>query len=151
METPLIQNYEGLPENWFPLTAVSVTWKLGYGADAKFIQRWGFPVVPDFSSTVHIATGRTLNSALADLGAIREMPSFHHAMKGYVTLSRVQAAHRLLLVQPFNPMLFKLGPHPFPTLLLQILQGQLPSDGKSLESRCTETQKKNMKTSRCAS
>ena len=33
-------------------------------------------------------------------------------------------------------MLFRLGPHPFPTLLLQTLQDQLPADGLSLAARC---------------
>ena len=123
MDREMPKQYVGLPQNWFPLTAVSVRWKLGYGDDQAIIQRLGFPVVPNFSSTVHSATGRTLNSAIVDIGAIKEMPSFHTAMKGYIALSRVKAAHDLLIAQPFNPLLFQLGPHPFPTLLLQVLQG----------------------------
>ena len=64
------------------------------------------------------------------------MPSFHQAMKGYITLSRLKTAHKLLLVQPFNPLLFKQGPRPHPTLLLSVLQNQLPDDGLSLAARC---------------
>ena len=86
MEVPMEQSFEGLPDNWFPLSVVSVQWKLHEGADAKFKQLFGFPVVLDLASTVHVATGRTLNSALADLRGLSDMPSFHQAMKGYLTL-----------------------------------------------------------------
>ena len=128
MEVPMEQPFEGLPDKWFPFSVVSAQWKLHEGVDAKFIQRWGFPVVPDFSSTVYVATGRTLKSALADLGGLSEMPSFHQAMKGYIMFSRVTTAHKLLLVQPFSRLLFKQGPHPYPTLLLNVLRNQLPDD-----------------------
>ena len=89
MDREMPKQYDGLPHNWFPLTAVSVKWSLGYGDDQAIIQRQGFPVVPNFSSTVHSATGRTLNSAIVDIGAVKEMPSFNTAMKGYIALSRV--------------------------------------------------------------
>ena len=138
MDEPMPQKFANLPENWFPITPVSVKWKLGYGQEQRFIQRYGFPVVPNFSSTIHGATGRTLKSAIADLGTVKEMPSFEKAMKGYIALSRVRAAHHLLLARPFSPLLFRLGPHPFPTLLLQVLQGQLLLDTKALATKCID-------------
>ena len=75
------------------------------------ISRRGFPIVPNFSTTIDGATGRTLDSAIADLGDVRVLPSFTRARKGYIALSRVKKAHDLFLAQPFSPALFSLGLH----------------------------------------
>ena len=138
------QKHKGLPQNWFPMSPVSSYWNLDADENIDMSRR-GFPLVPNFSSTIDSATGRTLNSEIADLGDIGSNPSFYAAMRGYIALSRVRAAHRLLISQPFNPLLFRQGPQPFPTLLLEVLLGKVSSD--EVEAKCFETrvQCKNVK------
>ena len=63
-------------------------------------------MVPNYSTTIGGAAGKTMDSALADLGAVSVVPSFARAMRGYIALSRVRRADDLLLVQPFSPALF---------------------------------------------
>ena len=125
METPLKKPYPGLPstlpENCFPMRPVNVWWILD-AAENIDVQRRGFPIVPNFSTTIHSATGRTLDTAIVDLGNMVSKASFDFAMRGYIALSRVRKAHDLLLAQAFNPALFRQGPQPFPTLLLQVLK-----------------------------
>ena len=139
MEKPLKKPYPGLPDKWFPLTPITTWWELD-AQENICISRRGFPLVPNFSSTIHSATGRTLNSSIADVGDIFSYPSFFAAMKGYIAMSRVVAAHKILLAQPFSPLLFAQGPQPFPTLLLNVLQGRVPNERVEHESR--EAQKK---------
>ena len=122
MLTPLKKPYPGLPEDWFPMKPVTTYWTLD-PAENIDIARRGYPLVPNFSSTIHAATGRTMSSAIPDLGDIGALPSFAAAMRGYIGLSRVTAAHKLLLAQPFNPLLFRQGPQPYPTLLMDVLNG----------------------------
>ena len=55
-------------------------------------------------------------------------------------MPRVVAAHRVLVAQPCSPLLFPQGPQPFPTLLLDVLQGRVPNERMEHESR--EAQKK---------
>ena len=70
-----------MPENCFPLSPATVYWALG-AEDSIEIQRRGFPVVPNFSTTIDGATGKTMDTALADLGGVSVVPSFTRAMKG---------------------------------------------------------------------
>ena len=100
------------------------------------ICRRGFPLVPNFSTTIDGATGQTLDIAIPDLGDEFCTASQHAAMRGYIALSRVTSADSLLLAQPFNPQLFRLGPQAFPSLLFEVLQGKVPFD--KLEQRCQE-------------
>ena len=85
------------------------------------IARRGFPLVPNFSTTIDGATGHTLKTSITDLGDFGNVPSYHAAMRGYIALSRVTSADNMLLARSFNPMLFRLGPQPFPSLLFRAL------------------------------
>ena len=109
METPMKAQYPGLPANWFPMVATTTYWCLD--ADENIdIRRRGFPLVPNFSTTVDSATGQTLAAALPDLGDEFQNPSQYGAMRGYIALSRVTKADSLLIAEPFNPLLFRMGP-----------------------------------------
>ena len=46
-------------------------------------------------------------------------------MRGYIALSRVTAADNMLVARTFNPLLFRLGPQPFPSLLFKVLHGHM--------------------------
>ena len=126
MDRPLSKQYEGLPKQCFPLSPVTVYWSLD-AEESIEIHRRGFPVVPNFSTTIDGATGKTMDTALVDLGSTAEVPTFTKAMKGYIALSRVRKADDVLLAQPFSPALFRLGPQPWPTLLLDTLKGNINS------------------------
>ena len=131
------KNYPGLPAQWFPMKPVSTYWCLDADDNIDICRR-GFSLVPNFSSTVHSATGRTLTSCIADLGDLWCIPGFQAAMRGYIALSRVRAAHHLLLSQPFSPLLFCQGTQPYPSLLLDVLRGKVVTEevmAKSLEAR----------------
>ena len=73
-------------ENWFPLRPIANSWTLDAGAYIE-IARKGFAAVPDFSSTIHVATGRSLKAVLPDLGGVAEPATFSAMMRGYIALS----------------------------------------------------------------
>ena len=132
---------------------VSTKWYLDQAKTIE-IDRRGFPLVPDFSSTIHTATGRTLQSAQADLGAVEQKPTHAMTMKGYIALSRVTDAEGIVISRPFSPLLFQLGPQPFPTLLLEVLRGErseadLPDVCENLTQRKLENKLMEMKQSVC--
>ena len=87
------------------------------------IARKGFAAVPDFSSTIHVPTERSLKAVLPDLGGLPEPATFSVSMRGYIALSRALDADGVLIARPFAPTLFQQGPQPFATLLLAELQG----------------------------
>ena len=87
---------------------MTVYWTLDT-EDSIEIMRRGFPIVPNFSTTIDGATGKTMDTALVDLGSVSVVPSFARAMRGYIALSRVRKVDDLLLVQPFSPALFQQG------------------------------------------
>ena len=91
--------------------------------DSIEIQRRGSPVAPKFSTAIDGATGKTMDTALADLGGASVVPSFTRAMKGYIALSRATKADDMHLTQPFSPALFQQGPQPWPTLVRDVLRG----------------------------
>ena len=125
MERELPKPYPGAPPYLFPLKPLSNEWCLD--ADENIhIQRKGFPVVPDFSSTVHLATGRTMRSSIADLGEYTEKPNFSAAMRAYIAMSRTTDAEGLLILRPFSPTLFGQGSQPWPDLLMRVLQEAVP-------------------------
>ena len=57
MDRPLQKQYDGLPKDCFPLSPVTVYWTLD-AEDSIEIHRRGFPVVPNFSTTIDGATGK---------------------------------------------------------------------------------------------
>ena len=97
MHRPLSKEYPGLPVNHFPLSPVTVYWLLDAGGDIP-IARKGFPVVPNFSTTVDGATGKTLETSIPDLGAVQLAPTF--------TWRSVPVVHTKTFDMPFlNPTL----------------------------------------------
>ena len=148
MEVKLFPRDEEVPEYWVPIPATSTDWSLDK-AELINVKRRGFALSPDFSSTIHSATGRTLESAVPDLGTIEDVPNSQRAMEGYIAISRVASAEGLIIAQPFAPALFRQGPAPYPTLLLQVLIGevsQLELEEKldEIEKATPETLLKNM-------
>ena len=125
MITPMKKPYPNLPAKWFPMTPQGNDWCLD-PEERIIIHRRGYPLVPDFSTTIDAATGQTLETAIPDLGDAFCPPSQHAAMRGYIALSRVTAADGLLVAQPFSPLLFSMGPQSWPTLLFNVLQGRVP-------------------------
>ena len=124
MEVNTFPRYDALPHNWVPIPPTTTDWSLDH-AEAIQIKRRGFAMSPDFSSTIHSATGRTLESAVPDLGSIEDVPNAQKAMEGYIALSRATSAEGVIIAQPFSALLFRQGPAPYPTLLLQVLKGQV--------------------------
>ena len=86
----------------------------------------GFEVVADFSGTAHSYTGHTLPAASTDLGDVLSRPSAANAWAGYCSISRVRYSESLLIVRPFSPRLFALGPHPGPHLQMRYQRGEIP-------------------------
>ena len=116
-DKPMQTQCEGLPENHFPLSPVTVYWSLNTERTIE-IHRRGFPVVPNFSTTLDGSMGMTMDTVPVDLGDVREKPSFNKAMKGYVAMSRVKKAEDLRLTPPISPALSRQGAQPLPTLLI---------------------------------
>ena len=57
---------------------------------------------------------------MPDLGDEYCPRSHAAAMKGYVALSRVREADGLLVAQPFNPLLSRMGAQPLPNLVFDV-------------------------------
>jgi len=112
-------------ENWVWLPAVSTTWFLDKITKTIEIPRRGFAIVPDFASTIHGATGRTLPSAIIDIGAFKSKANPNGAMEGMIGMSRVKRREHVVIARPFPPGLFRQGPAVFPTLLLTVLNGHV--------------------------
>ena len=142
MELKTFPQYDDLPENWVPLPLSTVTWSLDPDPANKIpISRRGLGVMPDFSSTIHSATGRTLRSSIPSLDGITDLPNGQRAMRGCIALSRAEDAEGVVVAEPFAPTLFQQGPAPFPTLLLEVLKGRVKST--ELEERCAAAAKKD--------
>ena len=113
-------------KNWFPTRPITNSWTLDAAAFIE-IARKGFAAVPDFSSTIHVAIGRSLKAVLPDLGGLPEPATFSASMQGYIALSRALDADGALIARPFAPTLFQQWPQHFATLLLAELQGKKTS------------------------
>ena len=94
-------------------------WALGSGG--LKLQRYGFPLVPDFGGTAHAYCGETLDAALGDLLAWHKKPCLDDTLRGYIILSRVRRADHMLLAQPYSPALFSQGTPPGPRQLKDVL------------------------------
>ena len=123
----LKEQIENLPKDWFPMVPATCIWSLDKEEHIE-ITRKGFPLVPDFSSTIHVATGRTLESEISDLGGFEDKPSHRAAMEAYIALSRATDAEGVLITRPFPPKLFSQGAQPFPTYLSSILMNEQQFD-----------------------
>jgi len=66
MEVKDFPKYDELPEHWVPIPPTNTEWYLDH-AESIQIKRRGFALSPDFSSTIHSATGRTLVASVPDL------------------------------------------------------------------------------------
>ena len=141
METPMLKKHPDYPANHFPFTPVTTYWNLGGSGstEAVEIRRRGFGMVPNFSTTIDGAVGRTIDKAIAALGKWKEVATPTKAMKGYIALSRVKCADDIRLAEPFSPCLFTQGPQPWPTFLLSVQTGCTPMDDP-FENRCKEVQ-----------
>ena len=74
MELKNFPQYEDVPPHWVPIPPTSTEWYLDH-AESIQIKRRGFALSPDFSSTIHSATGRTLVSCVPDLNPIEVAPN----------------------------------------------------------------------------
>ena len=88
IEGTLKADWPDLPPNWFPLKAEHCTWSLDATSNIHITRR-GFAFVPDFSTTIHSATGRTLASSIVDLEDFSAKPNPSATMKAYIALSRL--------------------------------------------------------------
>ena len=93
---------DGQASELFTVTPRKVFWSRDAAGDAR-VARTGFPLVTDFSGTVHSYTGSTLPAAIADLLSLDAKPKREDMWKGYISLSRVKEADSLLIAQPFAP------------------------------------------------
>jgi len=117
-------------------------WTLDKGGAVK-IQRFGFPIVPDFGGTAHAYCGSTLTAALGDLLPWWRKPRLEDMLKGYIIKSRVKEAQQLFLAQPYNPHLFRQGLLPGPQLLLDVLLEQKTMEEASKAWKQHEADKKS--------
>eukprot|EP00973_Karenia_brevis_P035040 4831810-Karenia_brevis.AAC.1 len=60
-------------------------------------------------------------------------------MRGYIALSGVKAANDVLVAQPFNQLLFRLGRQSYPTLLSDVLLRKV--DCQDIQQECTRATK----------
>ena len=108
------------------------------------VRRFGFPIVLDFAGIAHSYTGATLDAANGDAGEFHETPTRDHALRGYITISRVELADNLNIVQPYAPMLFWQGPQPGTHLLMEFLRGNIAE--KDLEQSWKNAESAHKKT-----
>ena len=98
-------------------------------ANKAKVRRIGFPLVPEFGGTVHGYCGTTLRATQSDLLEWQRKPSREDMQKAYINESRVSTIDSLLIVQPYSPQLFRQGELPGPTILMQVLRGDLETNG----------------------
>ena len=123
----------------YTLTVQVKPWSLDKAGAVK-IQRFGFPIIPDFGGTAHAYCGSTLPAALGDLLPWWHKPRLEDMLKGYIIKSRVKETQDILIAQPYSPHLFRQGVLPGPQLLLDTLMA-----GKADAKKTLETAKKAWK------
>ena len=106
-EEPMLQHLN-LPPQVYGVSPKGVNWHVD-AQKTLWVRRFGFPLRPDFASTVHAVTGAELKAAVVDLGDIFAMPNVDDAVKGYIGISRVSGHQDLRIAQPFAPAMFRLG------------------------------------------
>ena len=120
-ETWIVDDELG-PGVW-PLQPATRTWILNENSGTK-IRRTGFALVPDYASTAFMIQGATLPASIADCGDVNDFGGLSDMMTTYVILSRVKAAHGLLLMRAFSPNIFQMGELPGPSCLLKLLRSR---------------------------
>ena len=89
----------------FVVNPIRAQWSRDADGHAKVI-RTGFPLVTDFSGTVHSFTGAQLPAAIVDCLSFEARPRKEDMWRSYIGVPRVTSANGLLLAQPFAPMFF---------------------------------------------
>ena len=89
------------------------------------VQRFGFPIVPDFGGTARSYCGSSLDACIGDLLDWWQKPQRDGAVRGYIIKSRIRETQNLLLAKPYSPHLFRLRPPAGPNYLLKVLQGTM--------------------------
>ena len=107
----------------YTLTVQVKPWSLDKAGAVK-IQRFGFPIIPDFGGTAHAYCGSTLPAALGDLLPWWHKPRLEDMLKGYIIKSRVKETQDILIAQPYSPHLFRQGVLPGPQLHLDTLMAE---------------------------
>ena len=105
------------------------------------VQRFGFPIVPDFGGTAHAYCGSTLVACIGDLLQWSATPRRDDALRAYIIISRVRDACNVLIAQPFSPALFSQGVLPGPHLPLQVLSNNMTPKQAEAAWRKIETEK----------
>ena len=123
--------HQNLPQGVFPLKAVKRTWTVNAQTEAKATRK-GYQLLPDFACTAHMVQGTTLLALIADCGDVMDNPLLKDMLAAYVALSRVRAAHGLLLLRAFSRNLFRQGPPPGPHCLMKILRARCNGHGNTV-------------------
>ncbi len=108
------------------------------------VKRHGFPIVPDFGGTAHAYCGDTLKACLGDLMKWNYLPTLDNALRAYIIKSRIREGDKLLLAQPYSPMLFRQGVQPGPHILRQVLRQDITP--KEAKAKWKDVQKKRSAT-----
>ena len=106
------------------------TWVLNETNGAK-LRRQGYTMLPDFAWTAFMAQGMSLNACVAECGDVLDTPGLSEQMSVYVILSRLRAAHGLLLLRAFSHELFANGKAPDPHCMLKFLRARFNREDAS--------------------
>ena len=110
-----------LPIGVYPLRPKTRKWQVNQNQDIE-ARLNGYPLLPDFCSTVHDIQSATLEAAFWALLDANQNIAPAEQIAGYVVLDRVRHLHRRCILQPFSPLLFSRGPPQSPALLFRKLQ-----------------------------
>ena len=97
------------------------------------VKRYGFQLIPDFSGTVHSYTGANLEAENADCLQWDKRPRREDQLRGYIALSRVEYADKLLIMQPYSPWLFRQGELPGPHILRRFWREEITQEDIATE------------------
>ena len=111
-----------LPSQIYAVSSMGSNWPLDPPAKTLWVRRFGFPLRPDFASTVHAVTGDELPAAIANLGHRLDAPNLEDALQGYISISRVSGHEDLRIAQPFSRALFKMGKLEIAHCMLDVLE-----------------------------
>ena len=116
----------GLEVGVYPLKPRKRVWYRDRGQTVG-ISRTGFTLVADLSGTAHSKQGCTEPAVIADCLEVDSKPTPAEMLTSYIAKSRVRSADDLKIIQPYAPQLFKQGPAPGPSVLMERLRGDLDS------------------------